>query len=88
MKLFFHLYSAHANCEHCTHHRKVSKDVDDASVDLNMGQDLYCSIVASEVEPDYYCDFYVQRNTEQDKQPDKGLDKKQNKGQNFKDRLE
>jgi len=50
MKVYFHLYSAHANCKHCMHlfHK----------MDQSASGPGHCSIIGSDVEDDYYCSFY------------------------------
>jgi len=53
MNIIFHLYSHHPNCGHCGHaYYKMDQDKNGPP---------YCSIVSSEVEPDYYCSFYRMR---------------------------
>ncbi|KKM60077.1 hypothetical protein LCGC14_1545510 [marine sediment metagenome] len=56
MKLKCHLYSPNADCKHCAH-QKSENVYPDSSAN-------YCSIIASDVEDDYFCDFYIIKTLE------------------------
>ncbi len=72
MKLKCHLYSPNANCLHCDHRRVYGMDMD--PLDHKIG-DSYCSIIASDVEDDYYCSFYTLKKLEKGEKRNSGTKK-------------